>query len=77
MFYIRLFTYSAVGTVPMTAPVGEHTCTPETLRSWVQNSIAHIDGLRPDSFIKRTSKSLQRAVRAAHGELHREDGSLG
>ena len=57
MFYIRLFTYSAVGTVPMTAPIRENTCKSETLRSLGQKLIIHLDGLKPESLKKaRVSK---------------------
>lgn len=52
MLYIRLFIYSAVGTVPMTAPTRENTCKSETLCSLVQKLIVHPHGLKPESFKK-------------------------
>lgn len=57
MFYIRLFTYSAVGTVPMTASIRENTCKSETPCSLGQKLIIHLDGLKPESLKKvRVSK---------------------
>lgn len=50
LFYIRLFTYSAVGTVPTTAPARERTCKAETPRSLVQKLIIHLDGQKPELF---------------------------
>lgn len=52
VFYIRLFTHSAVGTVPMTAPVRKNTCKPEILCPLGWKLIVHPYGLKPESFKK-------------------------
>lgn len=52
VFYICLFTYSAVGTVPMTAPVRENTCKSETLCPLGWKLIVHPHGLKAEEFKK-------------------------